>query len=112
MLRLRTISDGLTLSIDAPSELARILSDAGFDIVAVDNPIVSDQLLWQLYSCHHNGAIVSVSFAQLADKSNLPLITVNTCRTLLYFWIRPNDRRLVQDVAAILRKKQTAITNT
>src|SRR5689334_11965146 len=105
MFQRKQISDAVYLPIKTEAELVTILAQGDFDVVPFEDPLVSDTLRWQLYICHRNGALVTVSFAYLLDDSQLPQICVSTCREVLRAWVWPRDRRLVHDVIAFLLSK-------
>jgi hypothetical protein len=102
MLRPKVISDAVYLPAKTEAGLVALLNGGPFDLVPLAPLGVESKLQWQAYFCHHNDAIVSVSFARLKDTDEPALITVSTCRELLHAWIRRRDRKLVYTVIDFL----------
>lgn len=104
MLQREPIRDAVYLPIKMEAELEALLQSGNFDTMPFEEPLVSEELRWQLYFCHRRGALVTVSFALLLDGSQSPFITISTCRKLLWFWILWRDRRMVRDIIDFLLK--------
>jgi hypothetical protein len=101
--RMKRHAQTLSLPIKSGCEMADLLLDDGFDVEALHESLSHDDVRFQVFLCHRDGAISTVSITTASWETDAS-VTVTTCRNLLWFWLRPKDRRLVDTVARTLAR--------
>jgi len=87
---------------NSPQDVAELVEQGGFRVAPVWEAWNSERIIFQSFLCGRGRGLAVFGVAVLTDGSELPLVTVHTCRTLLKWFRWPADRKLVRALVAWL----------
>ncbi len=98
----------LNISGKVPQDVAELVERGGFRVAPVCEAWSSDLIVFQSFLCGRGRGLAVMGVALRKDGSELPLVTVHTCRKLLKWFHWPADRKLVRALVSWLLSQGAA----